>query len=61
MQAIITSAIAFQILFGLPLWAGCMLTALDVMTFVLLELRKWHSVERFFVFLVAVMAVSYCI
>lgn len=57
MQAIITSAIAFRILFGLPLWAGCLLTFTDVLTFLLLELKQWHSIDRFFVFLVAVMAV----
>jgi NRAMP (natural resistance-associated macrophage protein)-like metal ion transporter len=58
MQAIITSAIAFRILFGFPLWVGCLLTCLDVVTFVVLELREYHSVEYLFVFLVSVMAVS---
>ena len=59
MQAIITTAIAFRILCGLPLWAGCLLTGFDVVTFLVLELRKCHSVEYFFVFLVSVMAVNY--
>jgi natural resistance-associated macrophage protein len=32
-QEVLGSAIAFEILFSLPLWAGCILTGLDTLTF----------------------------
>ena len=37
-QAVITSAIALKILFGVPLWLGCIFTACDALTFLSIHL-----------------------
>jgi natural resistance-associated macrophage protein 2 len=58
-QAVITSAIALQILFKLPLWLGCIITAVDALTFLSLHLLGIRSLEAFFVAIVAVMSVCF--
>ena len=58
-QAVITSAIAFRILFGFPLWFGCIITAMDAMTFLSLHLLGIRSLETFFVAIVAVMSICF--
>ena len=58
-QAVITSAIALKILFKLPLWLGCIITAVDALTFLSLHLLGIRSLESFFVAIVAVMSVCF--
>jgi natural resistance-associated macrophage protein 2 len=58
-QAVVTSAIALKILFKLPLWIGCILTAFDALTFLSLHLLGVRSLEGFFVAIVCVMSVCF--
>ena len=58
-QAVITSAIAFRILFHFPLWFGCIITAVDAITFLSLHLLGIRSLESFFVAIVAVMSICF--
>ncbi|CAN0206761.1 unnamed protein product, partial [Ectocarpus fasciculatus] len=67
-QAVTTSAIALKILFKIPLWLGCILTALDALTFLSIHLLgEWsllighciQSLELFFVMIVAAMSVCF--
>jgi len=58
-QAVITSAIAFRILFNFPLWFGCVITAVDAITFLSLHLLGIRSLESFFVAIVAVMSICF--
>jgi natural resistance-associated macrophage protein len=37
-QEVIGSAIAFKLLFGIPLWGGCLITAFDSFTFLLVHM-----------------------
>ena len=36
-QEVVGSAIALKLLFGLPLWAGCLVTVVDTLTFLLVH------------------------
>ena len=58
-QAVTTSAIALKILFKIPLWLGCILTALDALTFLSIHLLGIQSLELFFVMIVAAMSVCF--
>lgn len=58
-QAVITSAIALRILFGWPLWVGCVVTGVDALTFLTLDVLGVHSLEGFFVLLVGMMAMCF--
>jgi NRAMP (natural resistance-associated macrophage protein)-like metal ion transporter len=52
MQEIIGSAIAFQVLFGLPLWVGCLITLVDTFTFLGVHYFGVRKLEAVFVALV---------
>lgn len=63
-QEVLGSAIAFQILFALPLWCGCLLTAVDTLTFLMLHRADKHGngsryLEMFFLLLIATMCVCF--
>lgn len=58
-QAVITSAIALRILFGWPLWLGSIVTGVDALTFLALDTLGVHSLEWFFVMLVAMMGACF--
>ena len=58
-QEVTGSAIALQILTGMPLWAGCIVTGLDTFTFLLLHKYGVRKLEFFFAFLVAVMTFAF--
>jgi natural resistance-associated macrophage protein len=53
MQEIIGSAIAFQVLFGLPLWGGCLITLVDTLTFLGIHYFGVRKLEAVFVLLVS--------
>jgi natural resistance-associated macrophage protein 2 len=62
-QEVLGSAIAFQILFRLPLWAGCLLTGVDTLTFLLLHrsgsANRGRYLELFFLLLITTMCVCF--
>ena len=58
-QEVVGSAVAFQVLFGWPLWIGCLLTAFDAFTFLLLSKLGMRFLEAFFCSLIGVMAVTF--
>jgi manganese transport protein len=49
---IIGAAVALQLLFGLPLWAGALITIADVALVMLLEGRGFRWLEAFIVGLI---------
>ncbi|KAF4043202.1 Natural resistance-associated macrophage protein [Phytophthora infestans] len=58
-QEVLGSAVAFKLLFGLPLWLGCLLTGLDTFTFLALHRAgdfKTRYIEMFFLLLIATIA-----
>ena len=58
-QEVIGSAIAMQILFGLPLWAGVLITAADTFTFLFLHAFGVRKLEAFFAALITCMCVCF--
>ncbi|CAG8623026.1 12009_t:CDS:2 [Cetraspora pellucida] len=60
-QEIVGTAIALKIIFGLPLWIGTLMTAMDTLTFMLLQNYGVRKLEAFFMVLIAVMAVCFWI
>mmetsp|Transcript_35198 Transcript_35198/g.53940 ORF Transcript_35198/g.53940 Transcript_35198/m.53940 type:complete len:174 (-) Transcript_35198:658-1179(-) len=58
-QEVIGSATALYILFGLPLWAGALVTILDSFVFLFIHYFGIRKLEAFFAFLVLTMAVSF--
>eukprot|EP00163_Fabomonas_tropica_P032875 TRINITY_DN8424_c0_g1_i1.p1 TRINITY_DN8424_c0_g1~~TRINITY_DN8424_c0_g1_i1.p1 ORF type:complete len:419 (+),score=45.21 TRINITY_DN8424_c0_g1_i1:667-1923(+) len=60
-QEVVGSAIAIQLLFGLPLWAGVLITAADTFTMLFLHYFGIRKLEAFFAVLIATMAVCFFI
>eukprot|EP00611_Tribonema_gayanum_P018116 TRINITY_DN31192_c0_g1_i1.p1 TRINITY_DN31192_c0_g1~~TRINITY_DN31192_c0_g1_i1.p1 ORF type:complete len:658 (+),score=140.42 TRINITY_DN31192_c0_g1_i1:114-1976(+) len=60
-QEVLGSAIALQILTGVPLWAGCVITAVDTFTFLFMHVFGVRKLEGLFVVLVATMTVTFFI
>ncbi|CBN78636.1 divalent metal transporter [Ectocarpus siliculosus] len=60
-QEVLGSAIGLQILFGIPLWVGCLLTALDTFTFLFIHVFGVRKLEALFVVLVSIMTVAFFI
>lgn len=58
-QEVVGSAIAINILSGLPLWAGVLITALDTFTFLILHYFGVRKLEALFAVLIATMAVCF--
>src|ERR1700761_2221221 len=56
---VIGSAIALQLLFGIPLIAGVMITGLDVLLILLLEHRGFRYLEAFVMTLIATISVLF--
>ncbi len=56
---IIGSAIALQLLFGIPMWAGVCLTALDVFVILLLQHKGFRYLEAFIIALIAMIGVCF--
>jgi len=59
-QEVLGSAIALNLLTGIPLWAGCIITAIDTFTFLFLSLFGVRKLEALFVFLISVMTATFC-
>src|SRR6478609_6760507 len=58
---VIGTAIALQLLFGLPLVVGATLTALDVLLILLLQQRGFRYLEAFIISLITVIAVCFLV
>ena len=61
LQEVIGSAIAIRLLFGLPLWAGVLITAGDTFTFLFLHAFGVRKLEAFFAALITCMCVCFFI
>ena len=53
-QEVVGSAIALKLLFGLPLWAGCLVTVVDTLTFLLVHRLGMRYLEVLICTLIAV-------
>lgn len=60
-QQVIGSAIAFRLLFGLPLWAGVLITGADTFLFLALQSFGIRKLEAFFAVLITTMSVCFFI
>jgi len=60
-QEIVGSAIAFNILFGIPLWAGALITVFDTFTFLFIHFFGVKKLEGFFAFLITIMITCFWI
>ncbi|CAG8734398.1 22388_t:CDS:2, partial [Gigaspora rosea] len=60
-QEIVGTAIALKLLLRLPLWIGTLLTAMDTLTFMLLQNYGVRKLEAFFMALISVMALCFWI
>jgi len=60
-QEVVGSAIAFQLLFGWPLWLGCIVTAGDSFTFIAIHFLGVRAFEAFVAVLIGTMALSFSI
>ena len=58
-QEVVGSAIAFQILFGWPLYVGCLVTACDTFTFLGLHYFGMRKLEAFIVVLILTMTITF--
>lgn len=58
-QEVVGSAIAFQLLFGWPLWVGCLVTAGDSFTFLAIHFLGVRAFEAFVAVLIGTMALSF--
>src|SRR6478672_7106542 len=58
---VIGTAIALNLLFGLPLVVGASLTALDVLLILLLQQRGFRKLEAFIISLITVIAVCFLV
>ena len=58
-QEVLGSAIALNILFGLPLWAGVLITAADTFTFLFLHAFGVRKLEALFATLISCMCVCF--
>ena len=58
---VIGSAIALQLLFGIPLIVGVIITSLDVLLILLLEHRGFRYLEAFVMVLIGTIATLFCI
>lgn len=60
-QEVLGSATALNILFGLPLYVGALITILDSFLFLFIHYFGVRKLEFFFLVLIAIMAVTFCI
>ena len=58
-QEVLGSAIALNILTGMPIWAGTLVTAADTFTFLFLQNYGIRRLEAFFAFLISVMSITF--
>jgi NRAMP (natural resistance-associated macrophage protein)-like metal ion transporter len=59
-QEVLGSATALNILFGLPIWCGALITILDSFLFLFIHYYGVRKLEAFFAFLIIVMTLAFC-
>ena len=60
-QDVVRSAIALKLLFGIPLWGGCLITGLDTFTFLIIHHFGVRKLEALFAALIFTMMVCFFI
>ena len=60
-QEVIGSAVALNILFGLPIWAGVIITIIDTMMILLIQVYKFKIIEYIFMIFVGIMGICFSI
>ena len=60
-QEVIGSATALNILFGIPLWSGALITIVDSFLFLFIHYYGVRKLEAFFAFLISVMTVCFMV
>lgn len=60
-QEVLGSATALNILFGLPVWIGVVVTIVDSFLFLFIHYWGVRMLEAFFAFLIATMAITFWI
>ena len=60
-QEVLGSAIAIKILFGVPLWGGCLITAVSTFSFLAMQKYGVRLLEAFFAGFIGVMTVCFMI
>jgi len=60
-QEVVGSAVALNILFGLPLYGGVLITACDTFTFMLIHFFGVRKLEAFFGLLISIMAMCFAV
>lgn len=60
-QEVIGSSYALNILFGIPIWLGAIITITDSLIFLFIHKYGVRKLEALFVFLVSTMAITFCI
>lgn len=60
-QEVVGSATALQILFGLPLWAGAIITILDSFLFLFIHYFGVRKLEMFFLLLIGTMSITFAV
>lgn len=60
-QEVVGSAIAMKLLFGWPLYVGCLITALDTFTFMLIHYYGVRKLELIFSTLILIMVITFSI
>ena len=60
-QEVVGSAYALLILFGIPVWAGAIITILDSILFLFIHYFGVRKLEAFFLFLILIMTVTFII
>lgn len=58
-QEVIGSSIALNVLFGIPIWIGSLITIFDSLLFLLIHYFGVRKLEFFFAFLISTMAVCF--
>ncbi|CBZ50814.1 hypothetical protein NCLIV_038890 [Neospora caninum Liverpool] len=58
-QAVIGCAVAFNLLLGLPVWVGVLVTLVDSFTFLSLNAERTQQLERVFSFFIGIMAIAF--
>jgi natural resistance-associated macrophage protein 2 len=58
-QEVIGSSIALNVLFGIPIWVGSIITIFDSLVFLLIHYFGIRKLEAFFAFLISVMALCF--
>lgn len=58
-QEVVGSSIALNILFGIPIWVGAIITIIDSLLFLFIHYFGIRKLEGFFVFLIGTMAICF--